>query len=38
VRGDVVYNGNSGPHTNQKVPGLGYIDGVLGGTFSFTMH
>jgi hypothetical protein len=38
VRGDVVYNGNSGPHTNQKVPGVGYIDGVLVGTFSFTMR
>jgi len=37
VRGDVVYNGNGGPHTNQIVPGVGTIDGVLVGTFSFTM-
>lgn len=38
VHGDVVYNGNLGPHTNQRVPGLGTIDGVLVGTFAFTMR
>lgn len=38
VRGDVVYNGNTGAHTNQDVPGVGWIDGVLVGTFGFRMR
>jgi hypothetical protein len=37
VRGDVVYNGNAAPHARQNVPGVGYIDGLLVGTFSFRL-
>jgi hypothetical protein len=38
VHGDVVYDSATGPHTKQDVPGVGYIDGLLVGTFSFHMH
>jgi hypothetical protein len=38
VHGDVVYDSTTGRHTNQDVPGVGYIDGLLVGTFSFHMR
>jgi len=32
---DVVYRGPAAQHTNQDVPGVGYVVGPLVGTFSF---
>ena len=37
VHGAIVYDTSTAPHTNQYVPHVGYIDGVLVGTFSFRM-
>lgn len=37
VHGAIVYDTSTARHTNQYVPNIGYIDGVLVGTFSFRM-
>lgn len=37
VHGAIVYDTNTAPHSHQYVPGVGAIDGVLVGTFTFSM-